>query len=129
MVICCHVWSVYGFGKRIPYSKQYRYVTNPLDLYVTNDYIFVWIATILLLIMCLTLVITNISWNTTVVIFGHISTGPMDLIFLLECITGACWCRSSKEQFFKLVLFKLQRETRGKTKTSGTHRVGVFKLY
>ena len=37
-VICCHSGCVYEIDMRIPFSKQYRYVTNHLHLYVTNYY-------------------------------------------------------------------------------------------
>ena len=40
LVTCCQVWCLYEIGMRILFSKQYRYVTNHLHLYVTNYYIF-----------------------------------------------------------------------------------------
>ena len=70
---------------RIPFSKQYQYITNYLHLYVTNYYIFFCTIIHLLLTMCLALFSHNISWNSTfmtVIIFGQISICPMDLFFL-----------------------------------------------
>ena len=54
-VTCCQVGCVYENCMRIPFSKQYRYVTNHLHLYVTNYYIFVFTVTLLLLVVCLSL--------------------------------------------------------------------------
>ena len=73
---------MYEIGMIIPFSKQYRYVTSHLHLYVTNYYIFVCTISLLLLIMCLTLVNADISRNTTfttIVIFGQINICSMDL--------------------------------------------------
>ena len=73
---------MYDIPARIPFSKQYRYVTNHLPLYVTNYYIFVFTVTLLLLTMCFSLVNTSKSSNTTfttIVVFHQISKGPMYL--------------------------------------------------
>ena len=44
-IICSHKWPVYKIGTWIPFSKQYRCVTNHLHLYVSNCYIIVCIVT------------------------------------------------------------------------------------
>ena len=78
----CHVVLVYAFGMRIPFPKQYRYVTNHLYLYLTNYYIFVCTFTLFLLTICLAILNASIFSNMTftpIVLFGQISSGPMDL--------------------------------------------------
>ena len=85
-IICCDMWYGYEIGMRILFSKQYKYVTNYLHLYVTNYCIFVCTITVLLLTSVFSLVHANISSNTTFttfVIFHQISSGPMDPFFLL----------------------------------------------
>ena len=80
--VTCHMWHVYKIGKRIPFSKQCTYVTNPLYLCVTNYYILVFTVILLLPMVCFNLANASISWNTTystIVIFGLISTGHMNL--------------------------------------------------
>ena len=75
------------------FLKQYRYATNPLNVYVTNDYIFFCTITCSLLSMCNNFVNDIISWNkmfTNVVMFGQISTGPMYLIVHYSCHTETC---------------------------------------
>ena len=69
-------------GMRIPFSKQYWFVTRHLHLYVHDYYIFVLTVTLLLLTMCLQFVNANTSSNTTftaIKMCHQISTGPMDL--------------------------------------------------
>ena len=61
------------------------HVANNTDMYVANDYIFVLAITLLLLTVCPNIVTANVSWNATFatyVIFGQISTGPVDIFFL-----------------------------------------------
>ena len=75
---------LYEICMRIPFSKQYRYVTNHLHLYVTNYYIFVCRVTLLLHSMYLSLVNVNTSSNatfTTIVTCHQIGTGPMEFFF------------------------------------------------
>ena len=84
-VTCCQVWCVYEICTRIPFSKQYKYVTNHMHLYVTNYYIFVFTVTLLLLTKCLSFINANNSSNTTyktLVICHQISTSPRDLFLL-----------------------------------------------
>ena len=74
-------------GMRIPF-QTYRYVTDHLHLYVTNSYIFVHTATLILLAVCLSLVNVNTTLNTTfttIVVCHQISTGPMDLLLYIFC--------------------------------------------
>ena len=40
IIICCHISCKYENGMGIPFPKQYRYGTNHLDMYTTNDYFF-----------------------------------------------------------------------------------------
>ena len=72
-VIC--VWNLH----EISFSKQYRYVTNHLHLYVTNYYNVVCTITLVLLTMCLTLVIANISWNTSLTTIVKLAKSAQDL--------------------------------------------------
>ena len=65
-------------------TKQLRYVTVHLHLYVANNYHFCCTIDHLLLTMYLTFVNANISSNTAftaIVIFHQIFKGPMDLFF------------------------------------------------
>ena len=74
---------------RIPFSKQYIYITNHLHLQVTNYRDFVCTITLILLTMCLIVVNASISSNatsSTIVISGHIRTCPVDLFLLFHCI-------------------------------------------
>ena len=84
-VICWHLWCMYEIGMRIPFTKQYRYVRNRLHLGVTNYSFFFCTGILLLLNICCYLVNASISWNTrftTIVIFGKISTDPVNVFFL-----------------------------------------------
>ena len=84
-VTCFQVWCLYESGMTIPFSKQYRNVTNHLHLYATNFYIFVFTFTLLLLTMWLSLINANTSSNTTfttIFICHQIITGPLYLFFL-----------------------------------------------
>ena len=61
---------------------------------VTKYYIFVSTITLLLLTICLNLGNANISWNTTfttIVIFGKISTGLIDLSCCFQFLSGHCY--------------------------------------
>ena len=69
-VICLDIWCVYEIGMRIPFSQQDKYVKNHLYQYVT-----------------------------TILIFGQITTGPMDVFFLL--LTSNIESQSSTS-FFKI---------------------------
>ena len=63
-VICCHMWCVYEYGMRIPFSKQYRYFTNHLHVYVTSNYICICTVILMLFVICFTLVNAKIFWST-----------------------------------------------------------------
>ena len=65
-VIHGHVWCAYEHGMRIPFSKQYRYVTNHLYSYVTNYYIFVCTLILLLLTAWHNFVSDNIPWKNKI---------------------------------------------------------------
>ena len=78
---------MYEIGTRISFFKQYRYLTNHLHFFVTKYNIFVFTVTLLLVTMCLSLVDTNTSSNTTLtttVICHEISKGLTDLFLLLK---------------------------------------------
>ena len=67
---------------RIPFSKQYKYFTNHLGLYVTNYYFSVFTVILFMLTMCFSFFNVNPSSNTaftTIVVCHQISTGPIDL--------------------------------------------------
>ena len=69
-------------GKRISFSKQYRYIANYLHLYATNYYISFCTANLFQLLLCALIVSDNIFWNaafTAVVIFYQIRF--MSLVF------------------------------------------------
>ena len=76
---------------RIPFSKQYRYVTY--HLYVTNYYIFVCTITLLLYTVCLTLVNDNTLYLLKYIIYNecdiwpnqHRSHGPIYCVFQSTC--------------------------------------------
>ena len=90
--ICYQVWCVYEIGMRVPFSKQYRYVTNHLHLYIADYCIFLFTITLSLLTVNLSLGNANICSNTTfttIVICHQISTGPMDLC-LAHCSINYC---------------------------------------
>ena len=75
-VICFHMWCVYEIEMRIPFSKQYRYVINHLNLYV-NKYFHFFLHSNPITVYYMS---GTISWKTTattVLIFDQISTGPI----------------------------------------------------
>ena len=88
-LIDCHKMSItqkwvigliYGLCNHYENSIS-RYVTNHLHLHITNYYIFVCAIPLLLLTVCFTLANANVSSSaacTTIVIFGQISTDPVD---------------------------------------------------
>ena len=85
LVNCCQVWCLYEIGMRIPFSKQYRYVTNHLHLYITKYYIFVFALTLLLLTVFLSLVnmITSSNTFTAIVKYHQINTSP--IFYRMKC--------------------------------------------
>ena len=90
-----HVWPVYGIGLRISFSKQYRYVTNHLHPYVTNDYIFVCIYHLTAYCVpcschCQYFLKYNIYNSYNICPNQHTSYGP---IFNIQClILQTCAC-------------------------------------
>ena len=68
---------------RIKFSNNTD-VTNHFHQYITHAYIFVYTITLLLLVVYLDLNIVNNASNTaftTIVIFGQIYAGAMDLLY------------------------------------------------
>ena len=71
---------------RISFSKQYRYVTN--HLHVTNNNIFVFTVTNVLLTMCQSLVSVNTYSTQHLELLSYVSIGPMDLFYFELICTG-----------------------------------------
>ena len=84
--ICCHVWYVYEIGIRIPFPKQYIYVTYYLHLYVTNYYTFVCKIPSYFL-QCSLILLMPVSPEHNIYSYYNIwpySTSPMDLFLLVN---------------------------------------------
>ena len=78
--VCVKLASEFNFTKKTG-------MLQIIFLCVTNKYIFLFIVTLLLLIMFLSLVQVNTSSNitfTTIIICHQISTGPTNLFFLFK---------------------------------------------